>query len=90
MTDFGVCPNLFNHFIEVNYYLPLHQHPQAVKCSELLKILRKNGWFKISQKGSHLKPGHPGRSNIIIFPNHGSQEVGKGMQDRILKEAGLK
>ena len=61
-----------------------------VKCSELLKILRKNGWFKISQKGSHLKLGHPIRSNKIIFPNHGSQELGKGLEIRILKEVGLK
>jgi len=44
----------------------------------------------ISQRGSHLKLGHPEKGNIIIFPNHGSQEMGKGMEIRILKDAGLK
>jgi mRNA interferase HicA len=30
-----------------------------------------------------LKPG------LIIFPNHGSQEVGKGLEKKILRDAGL-
>jgi mRNA interferase HicA len=61
-----------------------------MKCSELLRILRKNGWYTISQKGSHLKLRHPRLTNIIIFPDHGSQEIGKGLEKRIKKEAGLK
>jgi mRNA interferase HicA len=50
----------------------------------------KDGWYIISQKGSHLKLGHHVKTNIIIFPNHGSQEVGKGLEKRILKDAGIK
>jgi mRNA interferase HicA len=61
-----------------------------MKCSELLRILKKDGWYVISQKGSHMKLGHPGKSTRIIFPNHGSQEIGKGMENRIRKDAGLK
>jgi len=61
-----------------------------MKCSELLRILKKDGWYIISQKGSHLKLRHNTKSNIIIFPNHGSQEVGKGLEKRILKDAGIK
>ena len=61
-----------------------------MKCSELLRILRKDGWYIISQKGSHLKLGHNTKANRIIFPNHGSQEVGKGLEKRILKDAGIK
>jgi len=61
-----------------------------MKCSELLRILRKDGWYVISQKGSHLKLGHSTKTNRIIFPNHGSQEMGKGLEKRILMEAGIK
>ncbi len=61
-----------------------------MKCSELLRILKNDGWYVISQKGSHLKLRHNTKSNIIIFPNHGSQEVGKGLEKRILKDAGIK
>ena len=61
-----------------------------MKCSELLRILKKDGWYVVSQKGSHLKLAHPSKTNQIIFPNHGSQEVGKGLEKRILKDAGIK
>ena len=30
------------------------------------------------------------RTGVIIFPNHGSQEIGKGLEQKILKDAGIK
>jgi mRNA interferase HicA len=60
-----------------------------MKCSELLRILKKDGWYPASQKGSHLKLVHPIKPGVIIFPNHGSQEVGKGTERKILKDAGI-
>lgn len=60
-----------------------------MKCSELLRILKKDGWYPVSQKGSHLKLVHPVKKNTIIFPDHGSQEVGKGTEKKILKDAGI-
>jgi len=60
-----------------------------LKCSELYKILLKAGWHPISQKGSHIKLKHASMKNIIVFPNHGSQEIGKGLKIKILKEAGI-
>lgn len=32
---------------------------------------------------------HDERDGTIIFPNHGSQEVGKGLEWKILKDAGI-
>ena len=61
-----------------------------MKCSVLYKILTKEGWYPVSQKGSHVKLKHDMKPGIIIFPNHGSQEVGKGLERKILKDAGLK
>ena len=52
--------------------------------------MNKDGWYAISQKGSHIKLAHQTKTNRIIFPNHGSQEVGKGLEKRILKDAGIK
>ncbi|MEM8900902.1 MAG: type II toxin-antitoxin system HicA family toxin [Bacteroidota bacterium] len=60
-----------------------------MKCSELLRLLKRDGWFVVSQKGSHMKMKHPSKEGIIIFPNHGSQEVGKGLEKKIKKQAGL-
>jgi mRNA interferase HicA len=61
-----------------------------MKCSELLRLLLKDGWFVVSSKGSHLKMKHPEKTGMIIFPDHGSNEMGKGMEKRIIKEAGLR
>jgi predicted RNA binding protein YcfA (HicA-like mRNA interferase family) len=61
-----------------------------MKCSELLRILKKDGWYPVSQKGSHVKLKHETKSGTIIFPNHGSQELGKGLEKKILKDAGIK
>ena len=61
-----------------------------MKCSELYKILIKDGLYPVSQKGSHVKLKHEHKPGILIFPNHGSQEVGKGLERNILKDAGLR
>ena len=37
-----------------------------MKCSELLRILKKDGWYPISQKGSHIKLIHDNKNKIIL------------------------
>lgn len=61
-----------------------------MKCSEAFRILLKDGWYPISQSGSHVKLKHLLKEGIIIFPNHGSQELGKGLQQKLFKKAGIK
>jgi len=60
-----------------------------MKCSELFRLLKKEGWYAVSQKGSHVKMKHNTRDGTIIFPNHGSQEVGKELEKKILRDAGI-
>ena len=50
----------------------------------------KDGWFGISKKGSHIKMKHSTKPGMLIFPDHGSKEMGKGMEKKIRKDAGLK
>lgn len=61
-----------------------------MKSSELIRILKKDGWIIIRQKGSHMIMVHPEKTNQLTVPNHGSQEVGTGLAKKILKDAGLK
>lgn len=61
-----------------------------MKCSELYRLLTRDGWFKVSQSGSHVKMKHEKKPGILIVPMHGSQEVGKGLEKKIIKDAGLK
>ena len=60
-----------------------------MKSSELLRMLRRDGWYEKRQKGSHITMAHPTKTEILIVPNHGSAEVGKGLEKDILKKAGL-
>jgi mRNA interferase HicA len=61
-----------------------------MKSSELLRLLKGDGWFVIRQSGSHVILRHPVKNGQIVCPNHGSQEVGKGLEKKIKKDAGLK
>ena len=61
-----------------------------MKCSELLRLLKKDRWYIVSQSGPHVKMKHGKKTGTIIFPNHGSQELGKGLENKIKKDAGLK
>ncbi|HYW94268.1 MAG TPA: type II toxin-antitoxin system HicA family toxin [Bacteroidales bacterium] len=61
-----------------------------MKCSELYRIIVKDGWYPVSQKGFYIKMRHAHKPGVIIFPNHGSQELGKGLENKIMKDAGLK
>jgi predicted RNA binding protein YcfA (HicA-like mRNA interferase family) len=60
-----------------------------MKCSEALRILKRDGWTAVSQKGSHIKLGHPMKRGTLIFPDHGGQELGKGLQRKLFKQAGI-
>lgn len=61
-----------------------------MKCSQFLRLLQKDGWFTVSQEGSHMKLRHPTKKGQLIFPHHGSQELGKGLEQKLRKQAGLK
>ncbi|HMR56111.1 MAG TPA: type II toxin-antitoxin system HicA family toxin [Cyclobacteriaceae bacterium] len=61
-----------------------------MKSSELYRLLTQDGWYVVSQSGSHVKMRHKMKTGIIIFPNHGSNEVGKGLERKLLKQAGIK
>ncbi|MEI9917567.1 MAG: type II toxin-antitoxin system HicA family toxin [Bacteroidota bacterium] len=60
-----------------------------MKASELLQLLRRAGWEVERQRGSHMKLTHPQRADFIIFPYHGSKELGKGLEKKIRKQAAL-
>lgn len=56
---------------------------------KLLKLLQANGWVIVSTRGSHHKLQHPDNPQTIILPVHG-KDMKKGLESKILKQAGLK
>jgi len=61
-----------------------------MKSSELIRLLKRDGWFVIRQTGSHMMMKHSEKPGQIVVPNHGNQEMGKGLEKKILKDAGIK
>jgi predicted RNA binding protein YcfA (HicA-like mRNA interferase family) len=61
-----------------------------MKYSELLRMLKKDGWEKIRQEGSHITMRHKTKPGQLTVPDHGSKEVKTGLLNALLKQAGLK
>ena len=61
-----------------------------MKAKELIKILEDNGWEESRQRGSHKIFKNTDFSINISVPDHGNKDLGKGLVNTILKEAGLK
>lgn len=56
---------------------------------EMISTLKKNGFETISQNGSHIKMYNPATGKTVIVPYH-CQDLKKGLEQAILKQAGLK
>ena len=56
---------------------------------EMKKLLEENGFEVISQNGSHVKMSNPLTGKTVIVPYH-CKDLKKGMEQAILKQAGLK
>ena len=61
-----------------------------MKFSELVRLLEKNGFHLLKEKGSiryYVKPGH---ERLIRVDFHGAKEIPTGTCHAILKAAGIK
>lgn len=59
-----------------------------VSAKILVKILKKQGFEIVHQKGSHLRLVHPdGRKTTV--PMHSGENVGVGLLIKILKDSGI-
>jgi predicted RNA binding protein YcfA (HicA-like mRNA interferase family) len=61
-----------------------------LKFSELVRILEKNGYSIIKEKGSIRYYSKSGCNKLIRIDYHGSKEVPTGTCNFILNSAGLK
>lgn len=59
-----------------------------ITSKEMIKLLQKNGFEKVSQNGSHIKLKNNTTGKTVIVPYH-SKDLKRGMEQAILKQAGL-
>jgi len=61
----------------------------AVKSADLIKRLEQSGWVLRNVAGSHHVFRHPERGGHISVP-HPKKDLGAGLVNKVLKQAGLK
>jgi len=61
-----------------------------MKFSELVRLLERDGFRVVKEKGSVRYYGKPGWQRLIRVDYHGSKEVPAGTCHSILRAAGLK
>ncbi|VDH16087.1 YcfA-like protein [Algoriella xinjiangensis] len=59
-----------------------------MKSSEFIREIKRKGWVFLRQgKGSHEIYEKDGKQEVV--PNHGSKEMGKGLELKLRKKMGL-
>ena len=62
-----------------------------MKVNEVIKLIEKDGWFLVRQKGSHRQYKHPSKKGLVTIAAHKlSDEIAKGTSNSILKQADIK
>lgn len=61
-----------------------------MKVSELIKILKADGWFQERTKGDHRQFKHLIKKGLVTVSGKLSSDVKKGTLGSVLRQAGLK
>jgi predicted RNA binding protein YcfA (HicA-like mRNA interferase family) len=61
-----------------------------MKVGAVLKLLRKDGWYKVPSHGGHRQFKHPTKPGRVTVSGKPSDELPPGTLNSILKQAGLK
>jgi len=61
-----------------------------MKLRDTIELVRRDGWRKVSQEGSHRQYKHPTKPGKVTIAGHPSDDVAPGTLNSILKQAGLK
>jgi predicted RNA binding protein YcfA (HicA-like mRNA interferase family) len=69
----------------------LSKFDENMTAGQFIKLIEKRGWrFEREGKGSHKIYKHPGFKDPISVPFHGKEDLGKGLLNKLKKQAGLK
>ena len=59
-----------------------------MKFKEIIKILEKDGWFLIRQKGSHMQFKHQRKKGLVTIASHSlNDDIALGTLSSIYKQA---
>ncbi len=61
-----------------------------MKVKDAIKLLKYDGWYLVSTKGSHQQFKHPMKKGRVTIAGHPNHDLAPGTLNSILKQAGLK
>jgi predicted RNA binding protein YcfA (HicA-like mRNA interferase family) len=61
-----------------------------MKVSEVLQLLREDGWYLVTTKGSYRQFKHPTKPVRVTVAGKPSDDLAPGTLNSILKQANLK
>ena len=61
-----------------------------MKVKEIIKLIEADNWFLHRTKGSHRQYKHATKTGIVTIAGKFSDDLKKGTENSILKQAGLK
>ena len=62
---------------------------RKLTAREVLDILKKDGWYVVAQKGSHVQLKHPKKKGKVTVPVHKGKVLPIGTIKSIFKQAGI-
>lgn len=64
--------------------------PKTLKAREIMRLIKKDGWVQVNQKGSHRQFKHPVKPGRVTISAHKiSDDIHPDTVKSILKQAGL-
>ena len=61
-----------------------------MNVSQLIRILKDDGWTMIRMRGSHRQFKHPKKEGLVTISGKPSDDVKKGTLGNVLRQAKLK
>jgi predicted RNA binding protein YcfA (HicA-like mRNA interferase family) len=61
-----------------------------MKVRDIIKLIEKDGWYKIETGGSHRQYKHPQKWGRVTIAGHPNDDLAPGTLNSILKQAKLK
>ncbi len=61
-----------------------------MKVKEIIRLLKRDGWYQVRQKGSHRQFKHPIKPGLVTIAGKARDDIAPGTLNSIFKQARLK
>jgi len=62
----------------------------VLKVREAIKLIEDDGWYEVTQKGSHRQYKHPTKKGRVTIAGKRSMDLDPKTENSIRKQAGMK